>query len=266
MSGKTMYLCLQYDYMERFYDKAKVPAYIHEIMRANNFCVKALSKVVAFDFRNKNYNLYLKRTPVSPSLELLIMRSRHVMCGMKAKIEMEGLPEYCSKKLSCGVSEEDEVMMLEGILAKCLVFTNHQPHPIPIDRDYFWKCVHPPIGVGSECDRDKIITPYTDHELELLERLTGESITAIEDSNDNNLSNGSRDESLHGNDNHHYLGNVGILEDDQDVDEDELTSKELAKRASDALKSLGNVCRRDLEKSATRDQFVLGKIMSRKSL
>jgi hypothetical protein len=191
------------------------------------------------------------------------MRSRHVMCGMKARIEMEGLPENCSKKLARGASEEDDVMMLEGILAKCLVFTSHQPHPN--DRDYFWKCVCPPVGVGSERDRDKTITPYTDHKLELLKRLTGEGIMAIEDSNDNNLSNGSREESIHGND-HHYLGNVGILEDDQDVDEDKLTSKKLAKLASDALKSLGNIRRRDLEKSATKDQFVLGKIILHKSL
>jgi hypothetical protein len=70
-----------------------------------------------------------------------------------------------------------------------------------------------------------------------------------------------KDESIHGNDDHRYLGNVGILEDDQDVNEDELTSNKLAKQASDALKSLENVRRRDLDKSATKDQFVLVKII-----
>jgi hypothetical protein len=59
MHQKTTYLRLQCDFMETFYDKAKVPAHIREIIRANNFCVKASSKVVAFDFQNKNYNLYL---------------------------------------------------------------------------------------------------------------------------------------------------------------------------------------------------------------
>ena len=45
-----------------------------------------------------------------------------------------------------------------------------------------------------------------------------------------------------------------------------MTSKELAKKASDALKSLGNVCRKDLEKSATKDIFVVGKVVLRQSL
>jgi hypothetical protein len=49
MSGKPLYLCLQCNYMERFYDEAKVPGYIREIMLANNFCMTASLKVVAFD-------------------------------------------------------------------------------------------------------------------------------------------------------------------------------------------------------------------------
>jgi hypothetical protein len=95
------------------------------VKHANNFCVKALSKVVAFDFQNENYNLYLKQTPVAPSLDLSIIRSGHVMCGVKARIEMEGLKCQRTQQLSRGASEEDNVFMLEGILAKCLIFDNH---------------------------------------------------------------------------------------------------------------------------------------------
>ncbi len=80
--------------MELFYDESKVSAYIREIMRANSFCVKASTKAVAFDFENENYNLYLKRTPIALTLDLAIIRSHHVMCGMKARIEMSGISPY----------------------------------------------------------------------------------------------------------------------------------------------------------------------------
>ena len=125
--------------MELFYDKSKVSAYIREIMRANNFCVKASTKAVAFDFENENYNLYLKRTPLASMLDLSIIRSHHVMCGIKAQIKMSALSQYRKKQLARGASEEDDVIMLEALLTKCLVFTMHQP--LPMHHDYFWKCV-----------------------------------------------------------------------------------------------------------------------------
>jgi hypothetical protein len=214
-------------------------------MRANNFCVKALSKAVAFDFQNKNYNLYLRQTPVAPSIGLSIMRLHHVMCGVKARIEMEGLKCQHTKQLSHGASEENGVLMLEGILTKCLIFDDHQP--TVMYRDYFWKSVHLPVCVGSEMDRDKTTTSYTDHKHVLLNRLMGEGISIRDNRNDDDVSNGSIDESIHGDDKCFHDNNHGNLDDansDSDVDECELTSEELAKQASDALKSLGNVQRK----------------------
>jgi hypothetical protein len=41
-------------------------------MRANAFCVKQSGRPVAFDEENKNYNLMIKRAPVTPSLDLAI--------------------------------------------------------------------------------------------------------------------------------------------------------------------------------------------------
>ncbi len=58
------------------------------------------------------------------------------------------LSPYRKKQLARGASEEDDVIMLEALLAKCLVFTMHQP--FPMHRDYFWKSVHPSVGVWSQ--------------------------------------------------------------------------------------------------------------------
>jgi hypothetical protein len=53
MSGKTTYMRLQCEYMEKFYDNGKVPPIYQEIMSANNFCVMSSGKAVAFDEENK---------------------------------------------------------------------------------------------------------------------------------------------------------------------------------------------------------------------
>jgi hypothetical protein len=64
--------------METFYNKQKVTPILREIMRANNLCVKSTGRAVAFDEQNKNYNLLLKRTPVTPSIDMAVARSCHV--------------------------------------------------------------------------------------------------------------------------------------------------------------------------------------------
>jgi hypothetical protein len=53
MSGKTTYMRLQCECMEKFYDNDKVPPIYREIMRANNFCVKSSDKALAFDKENE---------------------------------------------------------------------------------------------------------------------------------------------------------------------------------------------------------------------
>jgi hypothetical protein len=79
---------LQGEYTGKFYDNDKVHLIYQEIMRANNFCVKSSGKTVAFDEENKNYNLQIKCTPVTMSLDVAIMRSHHVIIGDKAAKEM----------------------------------------------------------------------------------------------------------------------------------------------------------------------------------
>jgi hypothetical protein len=86
--GKTTYLCLQCEYLETFYNDDKVPPVYREIMRANAFCVKRSGTSIAFDDENENYNRIIKKTPVSPSLAVAVVRSRHVMISEKANTEV----------------------------------------------------------------------------------------------------------------------------------------------------------------------------------
>ncbi len=125
MNGKTTYLRLQSKFMENFYNILKVPLIYREIMRANNFCVKPSGRMVEFDEENKNYNNILKRSPTMPSLDVAIIRSRHVMIGTKASKEMWGLPQKQSR--IWGTSLEDDVLELERTLHLCDLFVSHQP-------------------------------------------------------------------------------------------------------------------------------------------
>ena len=50
-------------------------------MRANSFCVKRSGAAVAFDDEIENYNQIIKKTPATPSLNIAVVRSRHVMAG-----------------------------------------------------------------------------------------------------------------------------------------------------------------------------------------
>ena len=96
MFGKNTYLRLQCEYLETFYDDKKVAPVYREIMRANSFCVKRSGASVAFDDEIENYNRSIKKTPATPSLNIAVVRSRHVMAGER-------------QLLRCGVHQSHEV-------------------------------------------------------------------------------------------------------------------------------------------------------------
>jgi hypothetical protein len=106
--------------MEIFYDKQKVTPVLHEIMRANTLCVKSTGRAVPFGKGNKNYNPMLKRTPVTPLIDVAIARSRHVMIAAKAVKEMWGLPS--TRGNIRGTSLEDNIIELEHVLSSCDIF------------------------------------------------------------------------------------------------------------------------------------------------
>ena len=88
--GKPTYLKLQCEFMERAYNDDILPPVLREMMRANNLCVRSSGRSVAFDEQNEHQNLRIKKTHKSDSLELAIKRSRHVVMGAKAAIELWG--------------------------------------------------------------------------------------------------------------------------------------------------------------------------------
>jgi hypothetical protein len=84
MTGKSMYFRLQCEFMEQFYDETKTNPIFCEIMRASNFCVKSSGRSVAFDDKNEYYNMLLKKTPVTQSIDVAVTRSHHVLIAHKA--------------------------------------------------------------------------------------------------------------------------------------------------------------------------------------
>jgi hypothetical protein len=147
MMNKTTYLRLQCEFMETFYNDDKMPPINREIMRANAFCVKASGKSVAFDEENEHYNCLLKRMPVTPRLDLAIMRSRHVMAGNKTAREMWGLPRSRWKR---GTSLVDDILDLESLLGLSGVFTSTEV--CKMTKSYFWNLVRTKGPVGSPRD------------------------------------------------------------------------------------------------------------------
>jgi hypothetical protein len=141
--GKTTYLRLQCEYMETFYDSRKLPVIYREIMRANAFCVKQSGTAVAFNEENEHYNAILKRSPVTPSLDLAIEHSRHVMVGDKAAKEVWGMPK--SRDRIRGTSLEEDIIDLEIFLHACEIFVTHDK--VMMRQDYFWNVVEPRITV-----------------------------------------------------------------------------------------------------------------------
>ncbi len=104
-----------------FYNDNRMTPANRETMRANAFCVKSSGWSVAFDEENEHYNCLLKRMPVTPSLDLAIMRSRHAIAGSKSAREMWGLPHNRWKR---GTSLDDDILDLESLLGVSGVFVS----------------------------------------------------------------------------------------------------------------------------------------------
>jgi hypothetical protein len=123
--------------MERSYNGTILLPVLHEIMHANAFCVKATGGAVAFDEQNEYYNLRLKKTPVTPLLDLAIMRLHHAMVGDKAAKEMWGLTGQCSGTIR-GRVLESEISKFECVLNSCCIFVDHKAKEIT--KDFFLEC------------------------------------------------------------------------------------------------------------------------------
>ncbi len=98
------------------------------------------------------------------TLDVAIIRSRHVMIGDKAAEEMWGVPKRQGKIR--GILLEDDILELEGVMHLCLIFVSHEP--TPMNKDYFWDVVRPKTNVGSIHNHDKTTIPHTEHKRNLI--------------------------------------------------------------------------------------------------
>ena len=201
----------------------------------------------------------LKKTPTTSSLDIAIMRSRHVMVGEKATKELWGMPRL--RKKIRGTSVEDDVIELEGVLSSSHVF-EHQI-TTKMDDDYFWKVIKIKRNVGSVRDRDKSTVPYSEHELGVIGRLVrGETPDDTERDDDDDLSTASNDESICPN------RSEGVtMDNNSDSDDDEeVTDDQRATKSALALKKLGNMSRKKLDVNATKDITIIGNLLIKKKL
>lgn len=129
MLAKITYLKLQCEYIKNFYD-GKVPSIYREIKRANAFCVKPSRSAIAFDEEIENYNNLLKKTPSTPSLDVKVIKSHHVMAGDKAGKKMWGIPNR--RSLIRGTSLEDDILELEVLMHSASIFISHTAVTIPV--------------------------------------------------------------------------------------------------------------------------------------
>jgi hypothetical protein len=269
MMGKNIYMRLQCEYMETFYDDKKVPGVYREIMRANSFCTKPSGATVAFDEENEHYNRMLKQMPVAPTLEGAVMRSRHVVLANKAAKEMWGLPKSRWKR---GTSLTDDIFDIEGMLATCGVFSSY--NAVKMDKDYFWNCVRRKVsGVGSPRERERTTLPLSQHECVMSHRLLGGDNDVAESGAESDINNEDGDI-----DDNRSTCSLGTMDgsvsapihtdegvDSNNADEGELlqlmTDEERADYLSQNMRKLGNTAKRPMHAHLTSDIFEHGRLL-----
>jgi hypothetical protein len=149
--------------MEISYNKEKVAPIFWDMMKVNNFCVKSSSMAVAFDEENKHRHLRLKYTPVTPCIEVAVMRSHHVIIMGKAAKKW-GIPKRHIRIRSTLL--EHDIIELERVISSCDIVVLHER--MLMSKDNFWIVIHPRVNVGSLGDRNKTHVHYTKHKQELV--------------------------------------------------------------------------------------------------
>jgi hypothetical protein len=275
--GKTNYLKIQCEFMERCYDDKLLPPIYREIMRANNFCVKSSGHAVAFDEQNENMNLRIKRCPKADSLDMAIRRSRHLIVGGKGAKELWGDRKRKNTTTDSirGNSLEDDVALLEQLLLRSNIFMTHDKTKMV--KEYFWDHVRPNTNpVGSQRDHDRTSVPYSNHESVMLTRLvhvegTNEGQSSIDADNiddeiidDQSLCSTDDDESIVSRSSQRVAENN--LEDDSGDSESTIGSRNNSLEIESTLKMLNIKNRKPLHRHATTDIFEHSRSSMQKNL
>ncbi len=128
--------------------------------------------------------------------------------------------------------------------------------------------MHPKTNVGSICDHDKTTIPHTEHKRDLIFRIIRGKVNDDNQDSDNDnhdqddVSEMSNDMSVCNN-NSEVNFIHGIDDDDSDGD---VTNEERAARLEIALKKLGNMSCKPVDRHATTDLFATGHVYLQKGL
>jgi hypothetical protein len=206
-------------------------------------------------------------------LDIAVMRSRHVMAGDKASKEMFGIPEQ--RKNIRGTSVESDIIELEQLLHSAYVFCAHTP--VIMTRDFFFNLVKPKTGVGSPRDICKTTVAFDEHETEMncrvftgniicddevhpYDQLQEDGVGFLRD----DMSAVSNDETIGANSMSSAAVRVDDMDsnDDDDNDDDVFFSQEDRDKALEAaMRKLGNMHRKPLNKYAVIDPFARGHLL-----
>ena len=122
LCGKTTYLRLQCEQIEKLYDDQTFLPFEREMMRLNRICVLSKSKKgVAYDFVNELYNLWLKASPPTPWIETAIARSRHCIIGKHCTNLVFNNKERKRGEVF-GRTQENSKLMIECLLTTADIF------------------------------------------------------------------------------------------------------------------------------------------------
>jgi hypothetical protein len=111
--------------------------------------------------------MLLKKTPVTPSIDVAITRSHHVVIAHKAARELWG--DTIHHNNIKGTLLEHDIIEIESVIGSCEVFELHTP--VSMHKDFFWSIICPRTFVGSPRDHDQTNMPYSDHDNVLLTRI-----------------------------------------------------------------------------------------------
>lgn len=123
-----------------------------ENFRANRFfLMTALGDCMSLDEVNELLNLWFKKCLVSPTFQINVNRSKHIMCLMKCGYETFGT----SKRRSSKTSQEENVEKIVLLLERTNVFPVQTSLTRMFDDNFFWREVRIPKASGTDRDKQK---------------------------------------------------------------------------------------------------------------
>lgn len=123
-----------------------------ENFRANRFfLMTALGDCMSLDEVNELLNLWFKKCLLSPTFQINVDRSKHIMCLMKCGYETFGK----KSKRSSRTSQEENVEKIVLLLERTNVYPSDHSSSRLFDDNFFWREVKIPRASGTDRDKNK---------------------------------------------------------------------------------------------------------------